>query len=47
METGATVEDVVPSLTDTRVTVNDNGKVEMRDESFLLEVINKQAKGPA
>ena len=41
-------EDVVPSLTDTRITVDDNEKVEMRDESLSLEeVFNKQVTGPA
>ncbi len=43
METGEVIEDVVPSVTDTKitVTVNDDEKVEIRDESLSLEeVIN-------
>ena len=44
METGEVIEDVVPSLTDTRitVTVNDDEKVEIRDKSLSLEEVIKQ-----
>jgi len=34
MKTGAVMEDVVPSLTDTRITVNDHEDVKMRDEGL-------------
>lgn len=48
METGAVIEDVVACLKDTRITVNDNEKVGMRDQSLSLkEVINKQVTSPA
>jgi len=47
MKTGAVIEDVVPSLTDTRITVNGNEDVKMRDEGLSrlsLESYNKQVR---
>jgi len=46
MKTGAVIEDVVPSLTDTRITVNDNEDVKMRDEgsSRLSSVVGDKSR---
>jgi hypothetical protein len=50
VETAEVIEDVAPSLTDTRITasINDDEKAEITDEGFSSEeVINKQASGLA